>query len=228
MRSIAANLELIRSQIAASAARVNRDPAAIQLIAVTKYVALAQINEAIRAGVSVIAESRAQEAAKKFPLLEGPVAKHFIGTLQTNKVKPVIRNFDLIHSVDRIELVRELAKESGVRQCPVEFLLQVNISGEVSKHGFAPDDLVFVLEQIGTYPYLRPRGLMTMAPLTSDPEMARPVFRRLKELFEKHKEAPLISADWQYLSMGMSQDFQVAVEEGANMLRIGTAIFSLE
>jgi pyridoxal phosphate enzyme (YggS family) len=226
--SIAANLEMIRRQIATAAARVNRDPAVIQLIAVTKYVELPLINEAIRAGVTDIAENRVQAAVKKLPFLAGSVRKHFIGSLQTNKIKTVVRNFDLIHSVDRPELITALARESLDRQCPIDILIQMNISGETTKHGFAVADLGVALDQIAQHPYLRPRGLMTMAPLHPEPETARPIFRRLKELFEMYKDEPLISANWQYLSMGMSQDFTVAVEEGANMLRIGTAIFSLE
>jgi pyridoxal phosphate enzyme (YggS family) len=226
--SVTANLELIRRQIALSAKRVNRDPSEIQLIAVTKHVALPLINEAIQAGVTAIGENRVQDAVKKLPFLVGTVSKHFIGTLQTNKIKPVIHNFDLIHSVDRMELITALARESAIRQQPLEFLIQMNISGEKTKHGFSPDDLGTVLRQIGQHPYLKPRGLMTMAPLQPDPETARPVFRRLKELFAMYKDEPLINANWHYLSMGMSQDFTVAVEEGANMLRVGTAIFSLE
>ncbi|MGD8401163.1 MAG: YggS family pyridoxal phosphate-dependent enzyme [Bacillota bacterium] len=228
MKSIAANLKAIRRQIAVSAARVNRDPAAIGLVAVTKYVELPLINEAIQAGVTAIGESRVQEAVKKLPFLAGPVSKHFIGTLQTNKIKPVMQDFDLIHSVDRIELIKALARESAGKQQPIEFLIQMNISGEATKHGFNADELEMTLAQIGQYPYLKPRGLMTMAPLNPDPETARPIFRRLKELFVKYKEDPLIGADWQYMSMGMSQDFMVAVEEGANLLRIGTAIFNLK
>jgi pyridoxal phosphate enzyme (YggS family) len=226
--SITTNLEQVRRQIVASAARVNRDPSEIQLIAVTKYVALPSINEAIQAGITAIGENRLQDALKKIPFLAGSVSKHFIGTLQINKIKPVIQNFELIHSVDRIDLIEALARESAIKQQSIEFLIQMNISGEATKHGFSSDDLGMVLAQIVQYPYLKPRGLMTMAPLQPEPETARPVFRRLKELFEKYKEEPLISANWHYLSMGMSQDFTVAVEEGANMLRIGTAIFNLE
>lgn len=224
---IAANLELIRQQITASAVRVNRDPAEIKLIAVTKYIDITLINEAISTGITDIAESKVQDALRKIPMLAGPVTKHFIGTLQTNKVKPVLQNFDLIHSVDRIELINELAKQGVNFQKPVEFLIQLNISGENTKHGFNFDDFAVIMEQICHNPYLKPCGLMTMAPLSEEPEAARPVFRRLKELFEKYKEGPQVTADWRYLSMGMSQDFTVAVEEGANMLRIGTAIFSL-
>ena len=224
---IAANLDLIRQRIASAAARVGRDAAEIRLIAVTKYVDIALVNEAIRHGVTDIAESRVQDGLRKLPLLEGPVTKHFIGTLQTNKVKPVIQNFDLIHSVDRMNLINELAKQSQLMQKPVKFLIQFNISGEATKHGFCYSDFSVIMEQICHHPYLKPCGLMTMAPLSEDPEAARPVFRRLKELFEQYKEGPHNNPDWCYLSMGMSQDFEVAVEEGANMLRIGTAIFSL-
>lgn len=225
--SIQDNLAAIQQKINRSAARANRNPAEITLVAVTKYVELDLVNEAIRAGVTDIAESRVQDALKKIPLLEGNVTRHFIGTLQTNKVKPVLQNFDLIHSVDRKELLDELAKQAKMFAHPVRFLIQLNISGETTKHGFREQDFSVIMEQICHHPYLKPCGLMTMAPLDADPEAARPVFRRLKELFERYKEGGEATEDWRCLSMGMSQDFEVAVEEGANLLRIGTAIFSL-
>lgn len=225
---IAENLQKIRDRIHASAVRTGRDPAEITLVAVTKYVEVSLVNEAIRHGVTDIAENRVQDALRKFPQIEGAVTKHFIGTLQTNKVKPALANFQLIHSVDRIELIDELARQSAVLSQNVPLLIQMNISGETTKHGFSPSDLAGVLERLRGNSYLIPSGLMTMAPLSTNPETVRPVFRRLKELFDQFGASPGLADNWRYLSMGMSQDFEVAVEEGANLLRVGTAIFTLE
>jgi pyridoxal phosphate enzyme, YggS family len=224
--SIAENLKQIRTQIKAAADRSGRDPAMVKLIAVTKYTGIDNINEAIQAGVTDIAENRIQDAVAKFPLLEGTVTRHLIGTLQTNKIKTALKEFDMIHSVDRIELIEALAKEADKMGKQVELLLQLNISGEVTKHGLNPADLPALLDKIHTFVNLRPMGLMTIAPLTIDPEQVRPIFRRLKSLFDE--SAKTCDTYWRYLSMGMSQDYQVAVEEGANMVRIGTAIFKVE
>lgn len=225
MAEVIQNLTEIRERIRNSALRVNRDPAEITLIAVTKYVEVARIEEAIAAGVGHIAENRVQEGIRKFPLLSGNVVKHLIGTLQTNKVKAALEHFDLIHSVDRPALVEELAKQADKLQKQVEFLIQLNISGEESKHGLAPDELPGFMENLKAYPRLIPCGLMTMAPLSEDPETARPVFRRLRELFEEIAANDGNPSQWRYLSMGMSQDYPIAVEEGANLLRIGSAVF---
>jgi pyridoxal phosphate enzyme (YggS family) len=219
---IAANIEQIQEQVKIAAARAGRDPADIKIIAVTKYTGIDEMNEAIRAGITDIAENRVQDATAKFPLLEGQVTKHLIGTLQTNKVKYALKEFDLIHSVDRIELIEALSKEAIKYEHQVKFLLQVNISGESTKHGLNPVDLPVILDKISSFPNLLPMGLMTIAPQVNEMELVRPIFRRLKNLFESAKSC---GDNWRYLSMGMSQDYQVAIEEGANMIRIGTAIF---
>lgn len=221
--SIAENIETIRKQVQDSAIKAGRDPGDIKIIAVTKYTGVEQMNEAIRAGVTDIAENRIQDALGKFPSIEGVVTKHLIGTLQTNKVKPAILEFDLIHSVDRVELVDALAKEALKLGRQVKCLVQLNISGEATKHGIGPADLGPILEKIDSLSNLTPMGLMTMAPFIDDPEQVRPIFRRLKNLFTEY--AGKRDESWRYLSMGMSQDYQVAVEEGSNMVRIGTAIF---
>ncbi len=225
---VSENLAAIREQVRNSAVKANRDPAGITIIAVTKYVDVNRINEALHAGITHIAENRVQDGAAKIPLLEQEVTKHLIGTLQTNKVKKALEIFDLIHSVDREELILELAKQAGKldRQC--QFLIQVNISKEISKHGINPEQLGGLLDRIQSYPLLQPVGLMTMAPLGVGPEATRSIFRCLRILFEDISRNPdykLNGANWRYLSMGMSQDFPEAVEEGANLLRIGTAIF---
>lgn len=226
--SIAANLDEIRKQINHSALKVNRDPKSIRLIAVTKYVSVAEMNEAIKAGVNEIGENRVQDGIAKFPFLLGKVTKHMIGTLQTNKVKPALEHFDLIHSVDRISLVNELAKQSAKIQKKVEVLIQLNLTGEATKHGIRADELPGLIERIYSSEYLIPAGLMTMGPMTEDPETVRPIFRRMRIIFEDAARDLKLGPNWRYLSMGMSQDYQVAVEEGANLLRIGTAIFKPE
>ena len=218
------NLSNIRERIGECAAKVQRHPSEITLVAVTKYVGVAEMNAALRAGVSDIGENRVQDGIAKFPLLERSVTRHLIGSLQTNKVKGALTYFDLIHSVDRPELVQELTKHAKPMGKKVKLLIQLNISGEISKHGLAPAKLFDLLKMIREADTLIPAGLMTIAPLTENAESSRPVFRRLKELFEE-VAVKYPSSDWRYLSMGMSQDFEIAVEEGANIVRIGTAIF---
>lgn len=223
--SISDNVLTIKTQVDEAARRVNRDPASIKIIAVTKYVDTAAMNAVIRAGISDIGENRIQDAVVKFPLLQGNVTKHLIGSLQTNKVKAALAEFDLIHSVDRPELVRELAKQAEKLGKTVRFLIQLNISGEVTKHGLEPAGLSELLKVVRDYRQLIPCGLMTIAPLTENAAAARPVFRRLKELFHEAAIDFNLGPNWHYLSMGMSQDFEVAIEEGANLVRIGSAIF---
>jgi PLP dependent protein len=224
---ISENLKTIRERVRISAKQANRDPAEITIIAVTKYVDVNRINQAIRYGITDIGENKVQDGLAKFPLLEKEVTKHLIGTLQTNKVKKALETFNLIHSVDREELIPELAEQARKlnRQC--RFLIQVNVSGEATKHGVHPDKLWGLLELIGGFPNLDPAGLMTMAPFEASSAVTRSIFRRLRDLFEEVKNSSQLKpeASWHYLSMGMSRDFPEAVAEGANLLRIGTAIF---
>lgn len=226
--SIESNLKQIQAQVKVSAAKVGRDSANIKIIAVTKYVSYEKMNEAIRAGITDIAENRIQDAKVKFPLLEGKVTRHLIGTLQTNKVKAALSEFDLIHSVDRGELIEVLAKETAKLNRRMEFLIQLNISGEATKHGLKPDELSVLLDRVRGFPNLIPCGLMTIAPLVDKPEKVRPIFRYLKNIFDEMAVNFNNAPYWRYLSMGMSQDYQVAVEEGANLLRIGSALFEEE
>jgi pyridoxal phosphate enzyme (YggS family) len=226
--SIINNLEEIRQRINQSALKVNRDPKSIRLIAVTKYATVPEIIEAIKAGVVEVGENRVQDGIAKLPLLPGNVTKHMIGTLQTNKVKLAVEYFDLIHSVDRIRVADELKKQSAKLRKKVEVLIQLNLTGEETKHGASVDELPGLIERIGSSEYLIPAGLMTIGPLTDDPETVRPIFRRMRVIFEATARDLKLGSSWRYLSMGMSQDYQVAVEEGANLLRIGTAIFKPE
>jgi pyridoxal phosphate enzyme (YggS family) len=225
--SIAANIQAIQAKIRESALKANRNPEEITLIAVTKYVTVERINEALELGITHIGENKVQDGVAKFPLLKKEATRHLIGTLQTNKVKKALETFDLIHSVDREELVLELAKHAAKLDRPVKFLIQVNISKEDSKHGIYSDDLFGLLDRVRGFSNLLPVGLMTMAPLEAGPEDSRAIFRALRRLFEEvgRRSQEFPGAEWRYLSMGMSQDYPQAVEEGANLLRIGTAIF---
>lgn len=223
MEDIAQNIARVQEEIARAAAKVGRNPDEITLIAVTKNVPEDKINAAIRAGVQDIGENRVQEALAKYDAVRGPVRWHFIGHLQRNKVKYVLGRFDLLHSLDRISLAQEIQKRAAVQGLIVPCLVQVNVAGEESKFGIPPDELASFLQKVAAFPNLNVCGLMTIAPYSLDPEAVRPVFRRLRELFHQGNYPPEI--EMKYLSMGMSGDFTVAVEEGANMVRIGTAIF---
>ncbi len=214
MEDIRANLERVRERIAQAARRAGRRPEEILLVAVSKTAPVERVRAAIDAGVPALGENRVQEAKEKIRQLAHPVPWHLIGRLQTNKARDAVALFDLIQSVDRVDLARELDRRAGK---PVDVLLEVNVGAEPSKGGFAPADLKPALEAIAELPRLRVRGLMTIPPAASDPEQARPSFRLLRELRDQ--------TGLTELSMGMSADFEVAIEEGATMVRVGTAIF---
>ncbi len=223
MVDVAANLKAVEERIARAAQRGGRAPNEILLVAVSKAVDLERIRQAVAAGVPALGENRVQEAKAKIGLLGRQVPWHLVGTLQTNKAKDTVLLFDLIHSLDRIELGRELDRRARAAGKVIDVLVQVNVAGEASKAGFLPDQLKDAIEALAALGGIRVRGLMTMPPLAEDPEASRPWFRQLREL------AALVRG-WgmqrlTHLSMGMSGDFEVAVEEGATMVRIGTAIF---
>jgi pyridoxal phosphate enzyme (YggS family) len=223
MEDIVENIAHVRAEIGRAAARRGRDPGEITLIAVTKNVLVDKINAAVEAGITDIGENRVQEALQKQKEVVGPVKWHFIGHLQRNKVKDSLTNFALFHSLDRIALAREIQKRAEQKGVVVPCLVQVNVAGEESKFGLPPGELEAFLRQVAVLNNIKVCGLMTIAPYYNDPEAARPVFRRLRELFEQENYPAGVSM--RYLSMGMSNDYTVAVEEGANMVRIGTAIF---
>lgn len=214
--------EVVR-QVADAAKRANRRPEDIGLIAVTKKVPIEGIRAVVLEGATMLGESRVQEARQKQALLgDDKVQWHLIGHLQTNKAKQAVETFSLIHSVDRYALAEAL-NEAALRIGKVqEILVQVNVSGEASKSGFAPCEVLAAIDQMTRLEAIAIKGLMTIAPLV-EPEATRPVFRGLRELFEEAKRIP--GAEMRHLSMGMSNDFPVAIEEGATLLRIGTAIF---
>jgi pyridoxal phosphate enzyme (YggS family) len=226
MADIATNAARVRARIGDAAARAGRRPDDVLLVAVTKTVDVGRIREAVECGLGVFGENRVQEARDKVPLVPGAVW-HLIGALQRNKVKEALRLFAMIQSVDSRTLAEELSRralaESG--RGPVEVLIEVNISGEVEKHGVEPEGTEALALAIARLPGLRLRGLMGMAPLVDRPEEARPYFRRLRELRDRILEAHP-DAGVRELSMGMTNDFEVAVEEGATMIRVGRALFA--
>lgn len=217
MLDIQENVERVRAAIERACLRSGRDPREVLLIAVSKTVDPARIRLAVGAGVPALGENRVQEAKDKVALLGHPVPWHLIGSLQTNKARDAVRLFDWIQSVDRLELARELGSRAQAAGRVVEALLQVNLGEEPQKGGVAPAELKAVLAAAAALPGLRIRGLMTIPPLGPDAEAARPHFRRLRELRD--------ATGLPHLSMGMSGDFEVAIEEGATMVRVGTAIF---
>lgn len=222
MGAVAARYEAVRRQVADAADACGRD-SDITIIAVTKTVGVPEIREAAAAGLTDFGENRVQEFLGKYGLFPD-IRWHFIGTLQTNKVKDVVGRAFLIHSVDSLKLLQTIerkAAEAGVIQ---RVLLQVNVSGEGTKHGFHPIDLRDMLEEASQMDSVEVRGLMTMAPF-GRPETARPVFRELRELRDSLRAISLDGVELAELSMGMSGDFRVAVEEGATMVRVGRAIF---
>ncbi|GAW30989.1 YggS family pyridoxal phosphate-dependent enzyme [Carboxydocella sp. JDF658] len=214
---IAVNLARVREEIRTAALRAGRRPEEITLVAVSKTVPPEGIQAALAAGVTDLGENRVQELLAKQPELPPGLRWHLIGTLQTNKVKYIIDRIHLLHSLDRWELAREISKRASARGLILKALIQVNVSGEETKHGLAPGDVPVFFREVQELPGLQIEGLMTMAPFVADAEQARPYFRQLRELA---RELGL-----KHLSMGMSNDYQVAIEEGATLVRIGSDIF---
>ncbi|MGI9951129.1 YggS family pyridoxal phosphate-dependent enzyme [Moorellaceae bacterium AZ2] len=220
------NIARVQERIARAARKVGRQPEEITLIAVTKNVPVERIREAVAAGIKELGENRVQELLEKQPYLaEEGVSWHLIGHLQRNKVKYVWNRVRLIHSLDSLELARELEKRAGAAGEKIKVLVEVNVAGESSKFGLPVEAVPGFVKELTGFSSLKVLGLMTVAPLVDDPEEVRPVFRRLRELAREIEALALPGVEMRYLSMGMTNDFEVAVEEGANMVRIGTAIF---
>jgi PLP dependent protein len=213
MEDVRSNLESVRERVARAAERSGRRPDEILLIGVSKTVPTERIREAVAAGLPALGENRVQEAREKIKVLGRPVPWHLVGRLQSNKVKDALALFDCIHSLDRIELGREIDRRAT---SPVDVLLEINVAGETSKSGFAPSEVKPVLDALVALPRVRVRGLMVLPPL-AEAEATRPWFRALRQLRD--------DAGLDELSMGMSADFETAIEEGATMVRVGTAIF---
>ncbi|MFN3395293.1 MAG: YggS family pyridoxal phosphate-dependent enzyme [Thermodesulfovibrionales bacterium] len=223
-------IKTVYRRICHASMRAGRNPEEVKLVAVTKTVDVEKIMEAINAGLRVFGENRVQEAQKKIHdmrarIQDSKIEWHLIGYLQRNKAKYAVQLFDLIHSVDSIGLAEELNRQAEKIGKTQRILIQVKLSEEETKHGINEEDLISLIERIKSLKNLRLEGFMTIPPYFEDPEMVRPYFRRLRELRDAINSSHITRHPLQELSMGMSHDFEVAIEEGATMVRIGTAIF---
>jgi len=224
MGSIRENILRVRESMGKAARRVGRNPEGIRLVAASKTVDIERIRAAIEGGITILGENYVQEAMKKIEAIEMPVSWHFIGHLQKNKARHAMRLFEMIQSVDSIALADELNKRAGHVGRKIEVLVEVNLSGETSKWGVKEEDTITLVHWINGLVNLSFRGLMTMPPFFDDPEESRPYFVRLRTLAEKIVQEEVHPGPLE-LSMGMSNDFLVAIEEGATLVRVGTAIF---
>jgi len=223
--SIAENLKTVLDRIAAAARRAGRDPSSVKLVVVTKTVDPERISEAVAAGATILGENRVQEAKEKIETL-GRVARwHLIGTLQKNKAKYAVKLFDLIHSVDSLALAREIDKQASKIGKIQDILIEVNIAGEESKSGVVFKDTPALIREAATLKKISIKGVMTMPPFSDNAEDSRPYFKKLGEMTRVIAQENIPNVSMKELSMGMSGDFEVAVEEGATMVRVGTAIF---
>lgn len=221
--SLAENLTQIQQRIKAACERAGRDPSSVTLLAVSKGHPPEAIREAMELGLQFFGESKIQEAKVKIPQCPGRARWHLIGHLQTNKARDAVQFFEMIHSVDSLHLAEEINKRAEQMAKFMPVLIEVNLAGEASKFGYKPDSLLAELNHLNALQRLEIHGLMTMASWSPDPERARPVFRALRELKSRCEDK--LGAPLQHLSMGMSGDFEPAIEEGATLVRIGTSLF---
>ncbi len=225
MVDIAANCRKVLERINEAAVRCGRNPADVKLLAATKFQGISQIRTAIKAGIRLFGENYVQEAKVKSEAIHEPVEWHMIGHLQRNKVKAALSIFNLIQTLDSIELARELNKEGKKKEEKIRAFVEVNLGGEQTKTGIAQDKLFPLLHEVGGLSHLIVEGLMTIPPPKDDPEEMRIFFRALRELRTEIKSLKIPNVEPKELSMGMSHDYPVAIEEGATLVRIGTAIF---
>jgi pyridoxal phosphate enzyme (YggS family) len=218
-----ANVKAVRQRIEDTCARAGRQPDSVTLVAVTKGQPPEVVCAGAAAGLTLFGENKVQEAKAKIPLCPGRLRWHMVGHLQTNKCRDAVSLFEMVQSVDSLHLAEELNKRADQAARTIPVLLEVNAVGEASKFGCRPDQLLADLDSINALPRLEIQGLMTVPPWTPDPEAVRPVFRQLRELKQRCEQ--VLGAPLPHLSMGMTGDFEVAIEEGATMVRIGTALF---
>lgn len=223
--NIAANLKAIRTRIDATCARIGRDATTVKLVAVSKIKPAADIRAAFAAGQLIFGENYVQELKDKAEQISDPVVWHFIGGLQTNKVKYLRGHVALIHSVDRLSLAEEIDKQWGKDGAIADILIQLNLGAEQTKSGTTAAALEKLVRQVAALPNTRIRGLMALPPWEDDPEAVRPYFRELRELAAGIAALNIPQVEMNELSMGMSHDFEVAIEEGATLVRVGSAIF---
>jgi len=219
------NLATIRDNIEAACRRTGRDPASVRIIAVTKYVSVERAKEALAAGVVDLGENRDDGLLQKYEAIGREATWHFIGTLQSRKVKNIIDKVDYIHSLDRLSLAREIEKRATKR---IKCFVQVNVSGEETKHGLSKEEVIPFVEQLRDFTKIEVVGLMTMAPYTDDEQLLRQCFRQLKQLQQHVQALHIANVRCTELSMGMSNDYVIAVEEGATFLRLGTSLVGEE
>lgn len=219
------NIKDVQSRINAACERAGRDPKDVTLLAVSKTKPIEDIKALLDEGQRAFGENYVQEIREKYEALGDSVEWHMIGHLQRNKVKYIVDKVRLIHSVDSIRLAKQIEKEAAKHEITMDILMEVNIAKEESKWGFTEDEAVKAAEEIGALPHVHLRGLMTSAPITDDPENNRVYFRKLRELSEKIDSEHFPNVAMDTLSMGMTKDYEVAVEEGATIVRVGTAIF---
>jgi len=225
MVQISDNLKRVREKIAKAASKVGRNPQDVQLVAVSKTIDIKRIKQAIDAGATILGENYIQEAKRKIEEIGQDVRWDFIGHLQSNKVKYALDLFEMIHSVDRLSLAQEINKAAEKKKEEVRILVQVNIYGEEAKSGIDPGGVISLVREIASLPNLSLEGLMTMPPYFDDPEEARPYFTSLRELRDTILMENIEGISLKELSMGMSGDFEVAIEEGSTLVRVGSAIF---
>ena len=225
MDVIASNCQKVMETVRQAAQRKGRDPGEVRLLAASKLQDIEKIRSAVEAGIHLFGENYVQEAKGKMEAIEASVEWHMIGHLQKNKVRQAVHLFSLIESLDSLELAALLNKEGEKRGEPVRAFMEVNLTKEESKSGVCEDEVLPLLRQVGAFSHLRIEGLMVIPPLREDPEEVRPYFRRLKKLQESLNQLQIPNVELKELSMGMTHDYPVAIEEGATIVRVGTAIF---
>lgn len=223
--TIAENIAQIQNRVALACQKCGRNPETVRLVAVSKKKPAADIEAAFAAGQRLFGESYVQECVAKVDEVKAAVEWHFIGALQSNKVKYLRGKIGMLHSVDRYSLAEEIDRQWGKLDASVDVLVQVNLGGEASKAGTTANDLIDLIRRVAKLKHVHIKGLMALPPWTEDPEAARPYFRSLKQLAGQVAALELPRVSMQELSMGMSNDYHVAIEEGATMIRVGTAIF---
>jgi pyridoxal phosphate enzyme (YggS family) len=223
--SFADRLHAIEARVAAACARAGRPRAAVRLVGASKMQRVELLAEAFELGLATLGENRVQEAVRKAALLPADIDWHLLGPLQSNKVRPATRLFSLFHAVDRPSIALELDREAERQGRRIGGLLEVNLGGESTKHGFEAEGLAEAIAPLAALRHLEIRGLMAIPPPGPDPEASRPWFRTLRELAGRLASRPEWSGRMRELSMGMSDDFEVAIEEGATLVRVGTALF---
>ncbi|MBU1627236.1 YggS family pyridoxal phosphate-dependent enzyme [bacterium] len=220
------NLDIVKERIAEAASKSGRKAEDIKLVAVSKFIDIERIEEGIDAGLRILGENRVQEAKEKIPKIDrNDIEWHLVGHLQSNKAKDAVKLFSLIHSIDSLKLASELDRKAEAAVKKVDVLIQFNLSGEETKSGILKDEAFKLMEGLSKLNNIRVLGLMTMPPFFDEPDRARPFFKELRELSEEINFWKIPNITMKYLSMGMTGDFEVAIEEGANIVRIGTAIF---